>query len=209
MNTASNVQVIDVTPKLAQSYLETNSSNRPLSIRTVNELTRAILNDEWQRNGESMKFDRAGNMIDGQHRCHAVIKADRAIQTYVLFDLPSDSFKTLDTGKKRNNADTLGLLGFSNPALLAAVCRFVANFKTNQLRSSELVTNIRMEQFIDTNPEIVDSMNVIKSSAVADERPAEEPYPGGRPISLPELMGRPGTARRILERALLRRARLR
>lgn len=163
MDTATNVHVVEVTPRLARSYLENSAGNRPLSIRTVQELARAILNGEWQLNGESIKFDKLGNLIDGQHRCQAIIKADRAVQTFVLFDLPSDSFKTLDTGKKRNNADTLGLLGFGNPIVLAATCRFAVNFQTNQLRSNEIVTNIRMEHFIDENPDILDSVHFVKN----------------------------------------------
>ncbi len=113
-----NVTVQEITPTMAQRYLEQNRANRPLSARTVRELSQAIHNDEWQVNGEAIKFDEDGNLIDGQHRMNAVIHSNRSIKTYVLRNLPSDSFKTLDTGKKRNNADTLGLLGLSNPAVL-------------------------------------------------------------------------------------------
>ena len=162
MNTAQNAQVLEVTPELAHRYLERNKTNRPVSLRTVKELTRAIGDGEWQVNGESIKFDVLGNLIDGQHRCHAVIKAEKPIKTFVLFDLPSDSFKTLDTGKKRNNADTLGIMGFRNPTQLAAAARFVVNFKSNTLRSNEIVTNQAMEHFIDGHPRIMESVTFVK-----------------------------------------------
>lgn len=163
MNVASNAQVLEITPAAAKRYLERNTANRPLSIRSIRELSQAIENGEWQLNGEAIKFDEGGNLIDGQHRCHAVIKANRSIRTYVLRHLPSDSFKTIDTGKKRNNADTLGLLRFSNPTVLAATSRFVLNLQANQLTSSEIVTNIRMEHFLDENPGIIDSVNFVKT----------------------------------------------
>ena len=158
-----DVTIETITPEIAKRYLQRNEVNRPLSIRTVQELTRAIVNGEWQINGEAIKLDLHHNLIDGQHRCHAVVKADRPIKTYVMRGLPADSFKTLDTGKKRNNADTLGLLGFGNPVVLAATCRFAVNLQTNQLRSNEIVTNIRMEHFIEENPEILDSAHFVKN----------------------------------------------
>lgn len=163
MNTHSNL-IQEITPQLAQRYLQRNTANRPLSIRSIRELADAISNDEWQINGETIKFDEKGNLIDGQHRLNAVINSNRAIKTFVLRDLPTDSFKTIDTGKKRNNADTLGLLGFSNSAQLAAAARFVLNMQANQLTSSEIVTNIRMEHFLDENPEILDSVHFVKNA---------------------------------------------
>ena len=172
MITTNDVQVIDVTPELAHRYLESNISNRPLSIRTVNELAQAMLNDEWQLNGEAIKFDAQGNLIDGQHRCQAIMKADTSIRTYVLRNLPADSFKTLDTGKKRNNADTLGILGYSNPTQLAATARFVLNFETNQLRSNEIVTNQRMEHFVEESPKVIESLAFIKQIKAESVLPA-------------------------------------
>lgn len=172
MRTSPNVKVVEITPELAHRYLENNSTNRPLSVRVVNELTRAILNDEWQVNGESIKFDNHRNLIDGQHRCHAVIKAHRPIQTFVSYDLPGDSFKTLDTGKKRNNADVLGIMGYSNPTQLAATARFIVNFQSNALRSNELVTNQQMEVFLDGNPRIMESLGFIKEVKVEGILPA-------------------------------------
>lgn len=161
MNTQERL-VQEITPLVAQRYLEKNNANRPLSIRTIRELAQAMENGEWQVNGEAIKFDIDGNLIDGQHRLNAIIKSDRPIKTFVLRDLSADSFKTLDTGKKRNNADTLGILGFNNPLLLAAASRFVLNFRANQLRSHENISNIQMEDFVSKNAEIGVSIDFIK-----------------------------------------------
>jgi hypothetical protein len=182
MNTANNVQIIEITPQLAESFLEKNTSNRPLSLRTINELAQAMENDEWQVNGEAIKFDIQGNLIDGQHRLKAIIKSNQPIRTFVLRDLSADSFKTLDTGKKRGNADTLSILGFNNPALLAASSRFVFNFQASQLRSNKVVSNLQMEDFIARNPEICLSIDFIK------EIKAESLFPGAVAAGLHFLM---------------------
>ena len=79
---------------------------------------------------------------------------------------------TLDTGKKRNNADVLGILGYSNSTQLAATARFVVNFQSNALRSNEFVTNQQMEQFLDANPGLMESLSFIKWIKVESILPA-------------------------------------
>ncbi|MEO1036983.1 MAG: ParB N-terminal domain-containing protein [Pseudomonadota bacterium] len=130
-----NARIIEITPKMAMRYLETNNHNRRLSEQSVRELTAAIKNDEWQLNGEAIKIDGEGNLLDGQHRLHAIAKSGRSVKTYVISNLDSESFKTIDTGKRRNNADALSLLGYRDPTMLAAAARLVVNVERNQLRS--------------------------------------------------------------------------
>ena len=68
MERNGNAKIIEITPEMAQRYLERNTHNRRLSERSVRELVTAIKNDEWQVNGEAIKVDEEGNLIDGQHR---------------------------------------------------------------------------------------------------------------------------------------------
>lgn len=82
--------------------------------------------------------------------------------SYVITDLNGEAFKTIDTGKRRSNADALSLLGYKDPALLAAAARMVVSIGRNQLRSHEQVTNIQMEQFIEEHPGILDSVGLMK-----------------------------------------------
>lgn len=157
-----NARIIEITPKMAMCYLETNNHNRRLSERSVRELMTAIKNDEWQINGEAIKIDREGNLLDGQHRLHAIVKSGRAVKSYVISNLDSETFKTIDTGKRRNNADALSLLGYRDPAMLAAASRMVMNIERNQLRSHERISNIQLEQFLERQQGIVTSVALMR-----------------------------------------------
>ena len=161
-NQNGNARIIEITPKMAMRYLETNNHNRRLSERSVRELVAAIKNDEWQVNGEAIKIDHDGNLLDGQHRLHAIAKSGRTVMSYVISNLDSETFKTIDTGKRRNNADALSLLGHKDPTMLAAAARLVVNIERNQLRSHERVSNIQLEQFIEQHPEIIESVALMR-----------------------------------------------
>ena len=105
----TNARIVEITPEIASELLKRNHSNRRLSNRTVRELASAIKRGEYQLNGEAIKLDTEGNLLDGQHRLTAVVQSDRPIRSYMICGLAHEVFKTIDTGKRRNNADTLSL----------------------------------------------------------------------------------------------------
>jgi len=79
----------------------------------------------WKVNGDTIKFDDQGRLIDGQHRLMAAIQAGLTLTSFVARGLDADdAFATLDVGARRSTADYLRYHGFaSNVALLAASAR--------------------------------------------------------------------------------------
>ena len=108
-----------IDPNKARVYLEGNDNNRPLSAKHVEYLAGEIRNDRWQMNGETIKFN-GSRLLDGQHRLHAIIKAGRPITTVVARGLDSETFHTIDSGKKRSAADTLSVAGERSSTRIAA-----------------------------------------------------------------------------------------
>jgi hypothetical protein len=86
-------------------------------------LVTALKAGDWRVNGDTIKFDEDGLLIDGQHRLQAIITSGLPVQTYVIRGLPRGSFDTLDIGKPRTPADTLSSLGYSQTIALAAAMR--------------------------------------------------------------------------------------
>ena len=76
--------VIDLTPKLAKELLLCNFDNRPISIKRVESFAADIRDGRWEFNGETIIVADTGEMNDGQHRCHAVIMADKSIPTLLV-----------------------------------------------------------------------------------------------------------------------------
>jgi hypothetical protein len=70
-----------VTPELAKQWLEANTHNRPLSEELVIAYMVDMLDGRWQYNGDAIRFDHTGRLIDGQHRLHACIEAGVPFET--------------------------------------------------------------------------------------------------------------------------------
>jgi len=149
----TSVEVI--TPKKAAEMLATNTNNRRLSKAAVTNYAHQIKNGRWKLNGESIKFDHKGNLCDGQHRLAAVVEADTAVKMSVTRDLPADTIRTLDIGKKRTNADHLeiyGVQGNADLAVVAAAIRLISYFSTGKYVQHKLaVSPSDAIQFVDEN----------------------------------------------------------
>lgn len=119
-------EVVDVTPEIARLFLGGNEANRTITNSHVAKLAADIADDRWDLNGESIKIARDGRLADGQHRCHAVIMADKPIRTVVTFGVDYDSRVTTDQGKSKTVGDYLAMshgTHFANNA--AAVARIL------------------------------------------------------------------------------------
>jgi len=142
-----------ITPQQAERYLYSNNSNRPLSKVHVDGLARAMASNEWQINGEAIKFDVTGNLLDGQHRLQAIIKSGINIKTVVQRGLDVLSFDTLDTGRVRSGADIFALLGTAYPKTLASAVRLLILVQRSA-SSKGRVNNHDLTVFLQQNPEI-------------------------------------------------------
>jgi len=127
-NTAlsSDVRLELITPAMAAEWLQFNVHNRKINEPRVNQLVQDILAGRWMLNGETIKFDREGRLLDGQHRLLAIVQAKTAIQSLVMYALDPMAQLTIDIGQQRTTGQQLTLAGIgitntSNTAALA-VC---------------------------------------------------------------------------------------
>lgn len=97
-----------ITPRIANSYLELNHSNRPLRRAHIKSLAFDMINGDWQLTHQGIAFDATGRLIDGQHRLHAIIEAGVPIQILVTRGCSASSFSILDRGANRRPSDILG-----------------------------------------------------------------------------------------------------
>jgi len=115
-----SVKITSLNPESAKRLLANNPNNRPLRDKRINKLAKAILENRWQFNGASIVVDNRGVMLDGQHRCHAVIRAKKPIKTVLVTGVKPQVFDTIDQGAKRSGADIFHLCGVSNASIVAA-----------------------------------------------------------------------------------------
>lgn len=120
---APSARVVTLTPVLAASLLAANPRNRDKSNKNYGTVLRAIERGEWKLNGEAIKVTADGVLLDGQHRCMAVVDSGISIETFLIEGLPADTQDTMDTGKARSLSDVLQIHGEVNANGLAALIR--------------------------------------------------------------------------------------
>lgn len=152
-------RVVDLTPELAAELLARNPKNRNFSTANYGKVRRAMERGEWQLNGEAIKVGVSGFILDGQHRCRAVVETGITIRTFLTEGLPDETQDTMDTGKTRSLADVLQIRGESNANGLAAVIKkflsaerygFTAAFTSNL--GGYPLTNHECLEWLDQNP---------------------------------------------------------
>lgn len=112
-----------LTPAKAKEYLDGQAANRGISSSRVSMYARDIENGDWYFNGAPIRFNKQGRLIDGQHRCKAVIKANKSIQIMVIRGIDQEAQTTMDTGRSRGISDVLALRGVKNASIVAAFAK--------------------------------------------------------------------------------------
>lgn len=130
-----DVNIMRVTPRMAEEWLGRNEANRNIRPGHVASLARDMTAGNFVLSGESIKFDIDGNLIDGQHRLSAVRDSGVTIETVVVRGLPATAKGLVDTGKKRSAGDAMRMYGVtSGHAALAATIRLVLGIHRGQVR---------------------------------------------------------------------------
>ena len=128
----STKMLVLLTPELAKQYLDRNySENRDVRPSNVLKLATDILSGRWNEAlsyvQDPIIFTDEDIMINGQHRCLAVIKANKAVNVWVQYgvhDPDKKLFKALDSGCVRQAKDFLD--GPNKNSCAAAAKVFVA-----------------------------------------------------------------------------------
>lgn len=115
-----------LTPSLAKELLSHNyvgnRRTRPSIIaKYAIEIKEGRWNSEVSNIQDPLMISKDGELLNGQHRCHAVIEADTPIYIYVEKDVDVNIFKYLDDGEKRAAADYISLPNANGIACLAKI----------------------------------------------------------------------------------------
>lgn len=118
-------EIVEITPFIAAQMLRKNKGNRPLMKSRVAYYVAAMERGEWQFNGETIQVDELGNLLNGQHRLHAVVASRCSITVLLVSGVPRAAFATMDQGAKRNAGTAFAQLGEKNYNALAAALRLL------------------------------------------------------------------------------------
>ena len=130
---APHSEVVALTPVLASLLLERNDgNNRNISKHNIESIKNDILSDRWLYNGESIVISATGLLLDGQHRCDAVVQTRKTIQVTLSFGARDEARFTIDIGRPKSAANFLQGMGFTDCNNLAATIALILEYQKSQ-----------------------------------------------------------------------------
>jgi len=131
-----------ITPKQAEKYLEQNVDyNRPVSDRHVALYARDMKAGKWIVNGETIKFNGTGALLDGQTRLWACVEADVPFTSAVARGVPS--LDDVDRGRPRSMAHILAMRQVNNAIKVSVAIRTIWRWENTNWRAAQIVPSTR------------------------------------------------------------------
>lgn len=104
-----------MTPEMARNLLKYNKVNRRLRAYHVRRLAALMMGGRWRFNGDTIRLDKNGDLMDGQHRLNAIIDTSMTIAVVMITGVERSAMSTIDTARlQRSFGDVLSLKGGSD-----------------------------------------------------------------------------------------------
>jgi hypothetical protein len=120
----------EITPEVAAQWLGDNIKNRPIQNSTVEAFKRDMLAGKWLFAGDPIRFNTKGELMDGQHRLTACVRAGLPFVAMVGRNLPDEIVEVIDTGRPRMPSDVLAMRGVPYAAIVAGAARWLIMLRT-------------------------------------------------------------------------------
>lgn len=161
---------ISITPLMASLMLERNRSdewhNRPMHNLAVERYTRFMRTGRWAYTGEPIIFSTEGELLNGQTRLTALIRAGITTKMLLVFGVDRDAFQYMDTGARRSASDTFAIEDIPNSKHAAAVSKLLYNYDHDESWGGEAngsntrVENDELLEFYRKHEDIQDSIKI-------------------------------------------------
>lgn len=138
-----------ITPEDAKDLLRRNTRNRKLRNSIVDRYALDMREGRWAYTGDAIKFSE-DELLDGQHRLAACIKAGVAFKTDVIWNLDPSCREAIDCGFKRTPTDILQIEGFQVAGDVGALCRLIAAYR----RTGRIDAAVHLPPV--SNPELIE-----------------------------------------------------
>lgn len=145
-------KIIKIDKPLALEYLAHNKVNRVPTKRAIDKYAEDMKRGRWELSPDGISFNVDGELINGQHRLMAIVKADVAVEMYVTFDVPNTVFE-FDRQVARTQAHILQMRGVDKSIANHQVCSIV-NFLYFMYGKSSVPDSV-VFSFVEDNAELL------------------------------------------------------
>lgn len=127
-------QRIVITPEIARYLLDSTSvKNRRINDVSVRVMADDMRKGNWRCTPQGISLDSDQNIVDGQHRLAAVVKANKGIEMWVCFGASSNDIHVIDSGSSRSACAVFMINGVSNAPLVCSTVLGHLNIITGRL----------------------------------------------------------------------------
>jgi hypothetical protein len=165
------VEVMTLDPTFAQELLEnTPPTQRNLRKSLVDKYASDMLAGRWRKTGAPIRLNAKLELIDGQHRCAACVKADVELLDTVIETLFDErAFEAIDQGAARSLKDVVKMAGGkpAGPPIMAGIIYESFDFKQVRLSMPERLQVVTAFQDLDTIKRIGTSKGVTSGMVAA------------------------------------------
>lgn len=154
-----SVTLEHITPQIAARMLEANTNNRPARDGLVQSYAEDMRAGRWQTNGDAIRFNVDGQLIDGQHRLFAIIRSGLTIPSLVIRNLGNAAFQTIDGGATRKAGDILNMMDVKNANTVASVARMSILYTSGQIQQRR-VSRTAIVEFVEAHPYIAEAAHI-------------------------------------------------
>lgn len=112
---------VEITPEKARKLIEMQPRNRKPIPRKIEQYAQIMVSGKWSASHpQGLIFNKQAELIDGQHRLLAVIKANTPVSFYCTFNAEQESQLLLDTATPRRLDQTAQIMGMdASPSKIA------------------------------------------------------------------------------------------
>jgi hypothetical protein len=134
-----------VLPVVAAEWLKRNFKGNRKPER-VDEYARKMTEGKWIPNGNAIRFDRQGRLIDGQNRLMACVKANVPFQTVVMTDCDPEMIDSFDNGLVRTAKHLVSIHSqgelAGNATRTTSAARLIMYFENHGDRFLNVITDL-------------------------------------------------------------------
>lgn len=102
---------------------------RPVRPKNVKRLAGIIANGLWRPGASIIAIDRDNYLIQGQHRCQAILQTGIGVWSWVHRGVDPETFDAYDQELRRGLPDILNRDGYGNTVIVAAALSFMIRYE--------------------------------------------------------------------------------
>lgn len=131
-----------ITPERALKIVESKKYHFGLHVTSdVDYLAAEMKAQNWLLNGETIKFDADGFLVDGIRRVYACMESKTPFWTLVAYGVDKLTFATVNAGKSRSLADSLHIDGIEQAQAVAVVVKYIYRYKYGNILDNLKIKN--------------------------------------------------------------------